>query len=282
MPEGPEIRRMVDDIDRAVGNRDAESVFFAFDRFKRFESALAGRHITRVAARGKAVLIHFAGRGDDGPWCVYSHNQLYGKWYINAPDTAPQTNRQLRFAVFTHHRTARLYSASDIRLVRPDALDSVDYIARLGPDPLNENLNSADIAHRINASDFARRNLGGLLLDQRFIAGIGNYLRSEILFSAGIAPGKRPTDLDATQRRALAEAVVTLIWRAYQTKGVTNPFERAQRLKAEGKRFGARRHMVFGRAGQPCYVCDNEIVKTTVASRRLYYCPVCQQSDDGG
>ena len=47
MPEGPEIRRMVDDIAKAVANRDALRVFFAFERFKGFEAALAGRRVMR-------------------------------------------------------------------------------------------------------------------------------------------------------------------------------------------------------------------------------------------
>ena len=50
----------------------------------------------------------------------------------------------------------------------------------------------------------------------------------------------------------------------------------AARLKRQGKRFGARRHMVFGRDGQPCYDCNTPIERVDVASRRLYYCPRCQ------
>ena len=280
MPEGPEIRRMVDDIADAIGNRDARQVFFAFDRFKGFESTLAGRRVTGVEARGKAVLVFFAARGDDGPWCVYSHNQLYGKWRITRAETEPNTRRQLRFAVFTRDKAARLYSASDIRLVRPDALDDVPYLAHLGPEPLNEDITADDLVERLNDRRFAGRALGGLLLDQGFIAGIGNYLRSEILFEAGIAPKTWPKDLDCNAKQRLAEAAVRLIRRAYETKGITNPPERAKRLKNEGASFGQRRHMVFGRAGRACYECGHEIIKTTITSRRLYYCPDCQPRRD--
>lgn len=270
---------MVDDIAGAIVTRDAKKVFFAFDRFKGYESALAGRRVTAVSARGKAVLVFFAARGDDGPWCVYSHNQLYGKWRITPADREPETKRQLRFAVFTRDQAARLYSASDIRLVRPDALDDVPYLAHLGPDPLNEDIAAGDLIDRLNDTRLAGRALGGLLLDQRFIAGIGNYLRSEILFEAGIAPKTRPKNLDDDAKQRLVEAIVRLIRRAYETKGITNPPDRAQRLKDEGLSFGKRRHMVFGRAGRSCYDCNSEIIKTTVASRRLYYCPRCQPTD---
>ena len=277
MPEGPEIRRMVDDIEAAIGGRDADTVFFAFERYKGFESALGGRRVTAVEARGKAVLVFFAARGDDAPWCVYSHNQLYGQWRIGRSNVLPTTRRQLRFAVTAEPRAARLYSASDIRLIRPDALDEVPYLAKLGPDLLNDaDVDDDRLAQQLNEARFAGRALGGLLLDQGFIAGVGNYLRSEILFVAGLHPARKPKSLTGDERARLIAATRCMIERAYRLKGITNDPQRAQHLKTQGKRFGTRRHMVFGRAGQGCYDCGAGIEKSTVASRRLYRCPHCQ------
>lgn len=276
MPEGPEIRRMVDDIAAAVAARPAARVHFAFAHFKPMETALAGRRVASVEARGKAVLVFFAASGDDGPWCVYSHNQLYGQWRIGAADRVPDTRRQLRFAIVAEKRAARLYSASDIRVLRPDALADVPYLARLGPDPLNETVDDAELNTRLADPRFAGRALGGLLLDQAFVAGIGNYLRSEILFLAGLHPKRAPATLTATERAHLTAAIRTLIERAYRLKGITNDPARARRLADAGHSFGARRHMVFGRAGKSCPACSGAIEKRRVASRRLYLCPTCQ------
>lgn len=276
MPEGPEIRRMVDDIHRAVAGRQARQVVFAFERFKPFESLLAGRQVTAVEARGKAVLVFFSALDDDGPWCVYSHNQLYGKWRIGRPDREPRSNRQLRFAVIGEKKAARLYSASDIRLVRPHELDEIGYLSRLGPDPLNQAVSVSDLLVIFEDKRFRGRALGGLLLDQGFVAGIGNYLRSEILFEARLAPGKRPRDLDQPARRRLATAIVTLVFRAYELRGITNDPANAERLKQGGWSFGQRRHWVFNRESRPCHECGTPIRKTVMASRRLYLCPVCQ------
>ncbi|MBI45904.1 endonuclease VIII [Marinobacter flavimaris] len=276
MPEGPEIRRMVDDIHKAVGGKTAQSVFFAFEHLKPFESALRGRRVERVEARSKAVLVFFEATDEDGPWCVYSHNQLYGKWRMGTPDREPSTNRQLRFAIIGPKKAARLYSASDIQLVRPDQLSEVPYLSRLGPDPLNQDVSVDQLLAVFDDKRFRGRNLGGLLLDQAFVAGIGNYLRSEILFEAGVSPRARPRDLDADQQSKLAEAILTLVQRTYRLKGITNPPERAERLKKEGWTFGQRRHMVFNRDGQRCHDCASPLVKTMMASRRLYYCPACQ------
>lgn len=280
MPEGPEIRRMVDDIAGAVGGDEAQSIFFAFERYKAFETALAGRRVDTVEARGKAVLVFFSGHSDDGPWCVYSHNQLYGQWRIGRADREPNTRRQLRFAIVGEQRAARLYSASDIRVVRLDALDDIPYLANLGPDPLNDAcVDAAVLACLLDERRFAGRALGGLLLDQHFIAGIGNYLRSEILFEARLHPSRKPRSLTDDERARLIDAVLTLIERAYRLKGITNEPQRAERLKAERQLFGARRHMVFNRAGRSCYACSTPIEKTTIASRRLYLCPCCQRSE---
>lgn len=280
MPEGPEIRRMVDDINKAVGGATAETVFFAFDHLKPFETALRGRRVARVEARSKAVLVFFEGTDEDGPWCVYSHNQLYGKWRIGRPDHEPSTNRQLRFAIVSARKAARLYSASDIQLVRPDQLGEVPYLARLGPDPLNQAVSPEQLMTVLDDRRFRGRNLGGLLLDQAFVAGIGNYLRSEILFAAGLSPWLKPRELDAGQRMALVDAIIGLVQRTYRLKGITNPPERAERLKQQGWTFGQRRHMVFNRDGERCHDCAEPLLRTTMASRRLYYCPNCQGVSD--
>ncbi|MDX1561074.1 MAG: DNA-formamidopyrimidine glycosylase family protein, partial [Marinobacter sp.] len=200
MPEGPEIRRMVDDIHKAVGGETAQSVFFAFEHLKTFENVLRGRKVERVEPRSKAVLVYFEATDEDGPWCVYSHNQLYGKWRIGKPNREPRTNRQLRFAIIGSKKAARLYSASDIQLVRPHELAEVPYLARLGPDPLNQDVSVDQLLGAFDDKRFRGRNLGSLLLDQAFVAGIGNYLRSEILFEARISPRARPRDLDADQQ----------------------------------------------------------------------------------
>ncbi|HET8849321.1 MAG TPA: DNA-formamidopyrimidine glycosylase family protein, partial [Marinobacter sp.] len=221
MPEGPEIRRMVDDIERAIGGKTAEAVFFAFDELQSYQALLRRRQILGVEARSKAVLVHFAGTDQDGPWSVYSHNQLYGKWRTGRANRPPNTRRQLRFAVETANKAAWLFSASDIQVVRPDELDDIPYLAKLGPDPLNQAVGIDDLVTRLCERRFRGRGLGGLLLDQGFIAGIGNYLRSEILFEARLSPERRPADLTNDDKTRLAVAVLTMLKRAYELKGIT-------------------------------------------------------------
>ena len=116
-----------------------------------------------------------------------------------------------------------------------------------------------------------------MLLDQGFYAGIGNYLRSEILFYAGLRPMKRPKDLSDTQREKLANSILTTIHQAYREAGVTNRPVWRKRVQQAGERRAQWRFAVFDRDGKPCHACGATIQRESVASRRFYYCPVCQQ-----
>ncbi|MFT4705599.1 MAG: endonuclease-8 [Bradymonadia bacterium] len=271
MPEGPEIRRAADRIRKAVVGDVAHDVFFAFDHLVARGAVLSGCVVEAVEPRGKAIITRF-----EGGLNVYSHNQLYGRWYIHPVDREAKTTRSLRFAITTETTVAALYSASDIFLLDDDGVDSHPYIAKLGPDPLADEADASAIAERAASDTFRRRGLPGLLLDQAFVAGLGNYLRSEILFSAGLRPTLRPTDLSDEQLLALGTSTVETLRLAYSQAGVTTPAEVHAAMKADGHPRKQWRHWVFNREGQPCHACGAVIERHELGGRRLYACPSCQ------
>ena len=271
MPEGPEIRRAADRIARAIEGQLADEVFFAFPRLHEWSETLRGRRVAAVEPRGKALLVRF-----DGGVNVYSHNQLYGRWFVVPRGRSPSTTRQLRFAVHTTNGSALLYSASDIDVLSDEELIEHPFLRKLGPDVLDGRTRAATVARRLREPRFAGRSLGALLLDQELVAGLGNYLRSEILFVAGLLAERRPRDLDERELAALADAIVTIARRAYRTGGVTNDPDDVRQLKAEGVRRAGYRHFVFARAGRPCRRCGEVVQKGETAGRRWYWCPACQ------
>jgi len=271
MPEGPEIRRAADQVARAIAGRRVESVRFGLPALRRHERSLAGRRVEAVESRGKALLIHF-----DHGRSLYTHNQLYGRWFVVKPGKPPRTGRELRLAIETRERWALLYSASDIELWRREALDSHRYLARLGIELLDPKVGLSDVLAQVEDPRFARRGLGALLLDQGFLAGIGNYLRSEILFVAGLRADQRLADLDDAARQRLSETALSLTRQSYRAKGVTNDLERAAGLREAGLPFGRYRHHVFDREGEPCWTCATPIVRHTAAGRSVFECPRCQ------
>ena len=150
MPEGPEIRLAADRVEAALANRRVESIEFAFAQLKPFERRLTGQTVTQVETRGKAMLTHF-----DNGWTLYSHNQLYGRWYVCARNQYPNTRRQLRLAIHNEQHSALLFSASDIEVLKSSQLDAHPFLARLGPDVLNQNPTDEEIIERFEAKNKA-------------------------------------------------------------------------------------------------------------------------------
>lgn len=271
MPEGPEIRRAADRIERAIAGRPARGVEFAFAHLKRFERRLEGRCVESVETRGKAMLVHF-----EGDLSVYTHSQLYGRWYVVQAGRTPRTRRTLRFAVRNEDKSALLYSASEIEVLTPRGIQRHAFLAKLGPDILSPGLGEEDVEARVADPRFARRRLHALLLDQGFVAGLGNYLRSEILFVAGLHPMLRPMDLSPTEQHRLAATILRVTRQAYRTGGITNDRARVKALKAAGMKRSAYRHHVFTRGGQGCWTCEAEIERLVLGGRKIFRCPECQ------
>ena len=243
MPEGPEIRRAADRVAAVLIGKTVEAVGFGLEPLKPFERRLSGRIVTAVDTHGKAMLTRF-----DNQLTIYSHNQLYGRWYTLRRPRMPKTQRQLRIELRTQTHRALLYSASDIAVLDDDGR-------------------------------FRNRALGSLYLDQAFLAGNGNYLRSEILWSAGIEPLRKPASLTAAERAALAAATLRIARRSYRSGGVTIAPRLAAELRAEGLSRGDYRFHVFAREGQPCRRCGDTIERRTMASRNLFTCRVCQPTE---
>lgn len=272
MPEGPEIRIAADRIARVLEGERVTEVFLAPPGLRRFKARLEGAAVTRVETRGKAMLTRF-----DNGLTLYSHNQLYGRWYVRSRGELPRTSRTLRVALHTESHSALLYSASDIQVLDAVGLDAHPFLRRLGPDILDPALTRQGIAARLDEPGFRGRSLASLYLDQGFIAGIGNYLRSEILYFAGLAHGRKSRDLLRAERERLARQTLAVATRSYRTRGITNPPSRVKLRKAAGDTTrGAHRFAVFGRDGLRCDACGHAIKRTDAGSRRIYFCPGCQ------
>lgn len=271
MPEGPEIRRAADRVARAIRGKPVTKIWFAFEHLKAYEERLHNSIVNDVLTFGKAMVTCF-----DNQLCIYSHNQLYGRWMVRNSQEYPNTRRQLRLAIHTEGKSALLYSASDIEVLELERLGEHRFIRKLGPDPLDERVNAQILLEYFSRPDLARRRLASLFLDQSFLAGIGNYLRSEILFVAGAEPTSTLGSRDEAQRMALAQASMDIPRQSYRYNGITADRDLATELKAAGRPRRDYRHWVFGRAGKACYRCGTSIIKDDMAGRRIYWCPSCQ------
>ncbi|MEM7097865.1 MAG: endonuclease VIII [Pseudomonadota bacterium] len=272
MPEGPEIKIEADKIARILEGRIVQRVELPYKDLEAYKDAVVGQRVNQVKPKGKAMLVSF-----DSNLTLYSHNQLYGRWHTSRAGTLAKTKRKLRVALHTDAGVAALYSASDIEILTDNEVSAHPYLAKLGPDVLDASVTPARIVARLHENAFYRRKLGNLYLDQSFLAGVGNYLRSEILFNAGLSPHRTAQSLSEEEQQRLARATLTICRRAYKSRGVVNDPARVKALKNQGLTRSKYRFAVFARQGQPCYICAAKITRLDVAARRLYQCPQCQK-----
>ena len=274
MPEGPEIRRAADRINKVlVGSEITESNFY-YDPIKDKAKIIKNKNIVKVTSQGKALLIRFV-----NGWSMYSHNQLYGRWTVNLKSTLIKSNRALRVIFKTNKHAVRLWSATDIDLLKTTEECNHKFLKRIGPDVLNESCTPKLIEERLMSKGFQKKKASSLMLDQSLLAGLGNYLRSEILFDAKIHPDDRPIDLDKTKITQWAESIKKISFLAYKSGGFTVSKSIAAANKANGETRSAYKHAVFMRNNCECLNCYNLIERNWYGKRKLDYCPNCQVSN---
>lgn len=272
MPEGPEIKIAADKLARVLEGQRIIRVEFGLTALEKFNAVLSGYTISAIETRGKALLTHF-----EHGLSIYSHNQLYGQWRIVKGQSIPLSNRSQRILLQTASHTAILYSASDISVWPTNELAMHPFLAKVGPDILQHDIQWRDVYARLNDIRFKRRQLSALYLDQHFLAGNGNYLRSEILFEAGLFAKQKPMDLSRAELGKLARATLMISRRSYDTAGITLAPRLVKHLTKHSPN-SRHRFYVFSRAGQACHVCGTTIERIEMNGRRLYFCPTCQPS----
>ena len=273
MPEGPEIRRAADRINKAlVGSEILESDFY-YERIKDKAKIIKDKNIIEVTTQGKAMLIRFV-----NGWSMYSHNQLYGRWTVNLKSTPIKSKRALRVIFKTNKHAVRLWSATDIELIKTSEECNLRFLKRIGPDVLKESCSIKLIEERLTSKSFQKKKASTLMLDQSFLAGLGNYLRSEILFDAKIHPDDRPFDLQKKKITLWAKSIKNISYLAYKSGGFTVSKSIAEANKANGEPSRAYKHAVFMRNNLECLNCSNLIERRWYGKRKLDYCPSCQVS----
>lgn len=275
MPEGPEIRKAADNIASTIVGKTVLNLEFGQAHLKKYEARFASMKVMAIDTYGKAIVTRFESKLGE-TLNIYSHNQLYGRWVCCKANEAPNSNRQLRIGIYTKDSWALLYSASDIIVMTDDEVLAHPFISKLGKDVLHPDTTEEYVIERLNSSSYRNRQLGGFLTEQTFLAGLGNYLRCDILFSAGILPCTKPSQLEQQKLIILAKEILRIPRQSYQTESITNDPITVKKLLAEGSSLEHARFLVFHREGQPCYRCGTSIIKKKTGGQPCYICRVCQ------
>lgn len=190
----------------------------------------------------------------------------------------PEPIGQVRVRLLTDTVCADLRGPTACEVLDTAQVEAV--MAKLGPDPLNDNSPAAEagFVERVRAK---RTAIGLLLMDQSVVSGIGNVYRAEMLFRARLNPHLPGNELSEAQARALWADWVHLLRIGVETGQMMTMDD----LDAESYRAAmanrADRHWVYKREGLPCRVCGTHIVLEEMANRKLYWCPKCQAMPKG-
>jgi formamidopyrimidine-DNA glycosylase len=231
------------------------------------QAILADRAISSVDRRGKYLLVGF-----EGDITLAIHRKMSGNLLLR-PAGAPgeaHTHLEIEFVDGTLLRFIDPRKFGRVYLFgSPEALAA--FVAeRLGPEPLDL-LNGEVLAALLKGR---RGRIKSLLLDQAFLAGVGNLYADEALWEAGIHPLRAADSLSPADIGRLALAIQQVLMLGIERRGTSF----STYLDADGSPGENQEHLnVYGRADQPCPRCGTPISRLVIAQRSSHVCPTCQR-----
>ncbi|MCH7859292.1 MAG: DNA-formamidopyrimidine glycosylase [Candidatus Marinimicrobia bacterium] len=228
-----------------------------------FAREVVGRTIGGVRRRGKFILLQL----DRGH--IHLHLRMTGRLVLASP--GDEGDQRHVTAVVTLSDSHRLIFRDMRKFGRLGYLaDLAPLEAKLGPEPLSPEFTAERFYQLLQGR---RRQIKPLLLDQGFIAGLGNIYVDEALFAAGIHPRAEAASQSAAKAEALHRAIRHILQRSIEKNGTT--IINFQYGTGSTGRFREDLR-VFRREGEPCLVCSTPVVKIRVAQRGTHLCPTCQ------
>jgi formamidopyrimidine-DNA glycosylase len=270
MPELPEVETVADSLRGYLVGRTIIGATVTWHRtiaqpaVDEFLQQVAGRRIRSVTRRGKYVVIELE-RG-----YLLIHLKMSGQLRI-LPDAEPlsshvrvvlnlDSGQQLRFR--DTRKFGRIYLVDNPQ----------DVTAGLGPEPLEKDF-TLDEFRRLLARRTGR--LKPLLLNQHFLAGLGNIYADEALFAAKLHPLRKADSLTADEQARLYEAIRSVLGSAVAGRGTT--LSDGGYADASGQSGSYQTRLaVYGRTGQPCLRCGTPVERMVLGGRSAHYCPNCQ------
>jgi len=224
---------------------------------------LVGGNSTHLSLRGAESAVpspaHTSLRSPKGAVALHTHLSLQG-----ARSSERRSNLALSFLRFNDYRRF-----GRLRLFRDEELWQQEGLKELGPEPLEMSAKDfVSLAHR------RARMLKAALLDQSFVAGIGNIYADESLWAARLHPKRLTTKIPASKLRELHRHIQRLLRLAIRKAGTSVDSYSG----VNGRPGSFQKYLkVYSREGLPCPRCTTEIVRRKVGSRSAHYCPRCQR-----
>jgi formamidopyrimidine-DNA glycosylase len=278
MPELPEVEVLRRDLDKEIVGKKIKSVEVTGTRSvrrhrnkKEFIGLLEGRKITAVQRRGKYLIVRL-----DGAEALVIHLGMSGQ-LLRAKTAREKPPKHTHVVItFTQGGLLRFVDPrtfGEMFITKYDDLEEqIEELAHLGLDPL-ETAMSWDLFGRLLAEKKAR--LKSLLMDQKFIAGIGNVYSDEILFNAGLKWDRMSDSLSQQEVRRLYRAISETLQDAVKYRGSSLSDEQYIDLFGQPGEY-QHYHQVYDKEGAPCQRCRRPLRRARFSNRSTFFCEACQ------
>lgn len=254
------------------------------------EQRILGRRVERVVSHGKHLIGYI-----EGDFFFHSHLMMWGRWQTSKSIELPEKDRRERARIVVEGAAAILLSAPIFNVGEGDPYKVIEILGTLGPDalPYRGPFNREEFLRRLHEHN--NETMGAALLNQRIVAGLGNYLRAEILFNCKLNPWLTVGELNERLLTCLSKTIPRLARDAYKRSATASEKDR-KRMDSDpslvyqpGREYGTR-HMVFRRTNLPCLRCGQKIRQLRQKTmqnqddeeertRIVYFCAKCQAAD---
>lgn len=287
MPELPEVETVRLQLLRKVSGKTIDSVDVfhpkTVEHNSEFAKQLIGKTIEHIDRIGKLLIFSFVNETD---MFLLAHLKMTGQFFfvdkanhisggghsMTTADTRELPGRHTRVA-FTFTDGSHLYF-NDMRLFGYTKIANAEMVALarkgFGPEPIDPDF---DTDWFVTALRKKGAVVKAALLDQSFIAGLGNIYVDEALWRAKVRPTRRANTITKAEATAIAKAAGDVMNEAIKVGGTT--FQHFADVGGDAGNF-TQFLQVFGKQNTPCPRCNTEIKKTRCAGRGTHYCPICQ------
>lgn len=265
MPELPEVETVVRGLRKPLIGKKFTDVIIHWPNsiatgVTRLKKDLPGKKILSIDRRGKYLRFNLSDN-----YTLFLHLKMSGDLFVVPTISDPDPHARTIFSLNNKHelrfkdprKFGRVYLVKDPNTV----------IGKLGPEPLEP---AFKVQNFINLFSKRKGRLKPLLLNQNFISGLGNIYVDESCFRAGIRPARKIESLKEVELVSLYKAIKYILQRAIKHNG--SSFDYVYR----GGNF-QNHFSVYGRNGELCSKCKNEIKRSVLGGRSTHYCSFCQK-----